>query len=606
MSVSHSTPWQEKLSKTIVDFPLWGRLRANSQRGHNITAMAFYAWAQGGLGMMACESQVKSVGRHLYACAYTTERFEGLFIDWKTGFCLHQSQSSDRFTEDAGRGKTVYSYLQRALSEDSIALERAGMDAQDQVLVEAFKLHLNAELGAFDWAVWDNAVSVNNTRTIKMALVQPVALKDGGYFLPSTDPHREDHVWPEGLSGPDLCSYLGASSRNNAPIDFFAFQERLDKYVSNNPDCVWTQDESLRLLTLFGRGNSNRLASHVFSVWEQDETWPAPSTRVIAPWFLPYAESFVGLMQYSEKDQLDTAWMAASHFVPNEGLFTMFGTVFKGLETLDGSEVLSLGDASFRLVGQRGLRGTLLALNSPSHLSDAPALDALRQARAWCGGILSVDAALIAKAPEYWAEKFERREVAALLNGNVEAEKAHFHFYYDKHPVDVPHTITMRNAHAFVEYSLFQENPRMWRGREGGTLECPWGWKMCLDHNTSKHMRPVQFPTKGSYQNDQGEDTRTWGKMRKRWLHTMGAGEAAAVYSMLRVLPDWPIESYEYRELAEQYLVRDPTLMALCEMMDFDADGVLTALHTHSQALQKKNKLNIDSQELSSLMGGLE
>lgn len=597
MSISDSTSWPGRVSDAIVSFPLWGRLRPNSRRGHNITAMAFHDWAQGGLGVVACESQVKSVGRHLYACAYTAERFEGLFIDWKTGLCQHPNHSTDRFTEDAGRGKTVYSYMQETLNREAVATEREAMDVQGQMLVEALKLHLTRALGNFDWAVWDAAISMNNTRTCKTVLVQPVALKDGGYLLPATDPHREDHVWPAQLSGHELCGYLGASSRNNTKIDFFAFQERLDQYLLENPDCVWTQGESLRLLTLFGRGNNNRLAPHVFYVWEQDDTWPAPSTRVIAPWFSPYLASFVELTQYSDKDQLDTAWLAASHFAPDDELFTMFGTVFKGLETLDGSEVLVLGEASFRIAGERGKRGTLLALECPSSLSDAPMLDALRQARAWCGGILSVDAAVTAKAPAYWMEKFERREVAALLNAEGKVEKAHFHYDYDKSPIDALHTRSRRNDHASLEYSLFQENPRMWRGREGGTLESPWGWKMCLD-NQGGHRGPM-FPTKGLHSYERYEDARTWDDMRKRWLHTMGPGEAAAVYGMLRARPDWPIESHEYRDLAEHYLVRSPTLMALCGMMDFDADGVLTALHTYAQQVHKDKTLDVGSQELS-------
>ena len=110
MSASHPTPWQTQLSNAIVDFPLWGRLRPSSARGHAITALAFYDWAEGGLGVFACESQVKNIGLHLYACTFTAERFEGVFVDWKEGWCNNAGQSTNRFQEDAGHGKTVYSF----------------------------------------------------------------------------------------------------------------------------------------------------------------------------------------------------------------------------------------------------------------------------------------------------------------------------------------------------------------------------------------------------------------------------------------------------------------------------------------------------------------
>lgn len=603
MSATHPTPWQTQLSNAIVDFPSWGRLRPSSGRGHAITALAFYDWAEGGLGIFACASEVKSVGQHLYACAFTADKFEGVFVDWKEGWCNNAGHSTNRFQEDAGRGKTVYSYSYGALDAKRIEEERIALSTQDQVLVLALKMHLDQRLGPFNWQIWmDTAAALGSKQATHrgLAFVEPTALSGGGYLLPSVDPHRDDQVWPDGLSGDELCNYLGASSRNNGCIDFFAFQERMDAYLAHNPACVWDQSHSTRLLKRFGEGNRNTHASHFFSVWEHDKIWPAPATRVIAPRFSPYAEAFVGLMQYADKEQLDPAWMAASHFVPNAQLFDMFDTVFKGLETLDGSEELCLGDASFALVGARGRRGILTKMEAPEHLLEAPVLDALRQARAWCGGILSVNAELVAQAPEFWNARFERREVAALLDDSGAVERAHPHFYYDKKPVDVPHAITMRNAHAFVEYSLFQENPRMWRGREGGTLECAWGWKMCLDTLTGKYFRPIEFPTKGA--GNQYDDTERWGHMRERWLHTMGPGDAAAVYGLLRGIPSWPIEAQEYKELAERYLVQQPTLLALCEMMEFDADGVLTALRSSAAGPGGPRAPEVDSQALSTLM----
>ena len=601
MSAYHPTPWQAQLSKAIVDFPVWGRLRPSSARGHAITALAFYDWSQGGLGIAVCESPVKSIGSYLYACAFSAERFEAVFVDWKEGWCSDARQSSHRFTEDAGGGETVYSYSHGALDAQGIQEQRNALSPQDQVLVHALKMHLDDALGVFDWAVWLDTAAV--LRKVD-SFVQPVALKAGRYLLPIRDPHHPEQVWPSEFSSDELCSYLGSTARENGAIDFFAFQERMDRYLLENPECQWDASHSARLLTLLAKdkGNRNTYASYFFSVWEHDRTWPAPSTRVVGPLFSEYVSSFVGTMQYADKDQLDTAWIAASHFVPDAKLFDMFDTVFQGKEQLDGSDELHLGETMFRLVGTRGERGRLMRMESSNSL-DLSSLDALRQARAWCGGILSVDANLVERAPHFWKTRFERREVAALLDKSGDALCAHPHFYYNKTPIDVPHSMTMRNDHSFVEYSLFQENSRMWRGRVGGTLEGPWGWKKCLDQQAIKPVWPLTFPT-----TDRGEfeDSSRWQEMRDRWLHTMGPGEAAAVYSILRNSPSWPIKDVEYKELAEYYLGSDPTLFALCEMMDFDAAGVLTALRTASCGLDLSNAPEVVSQELGSLLDNVE
>lgn len=603
MSATHVIPWQNQLSTAIVNFPLWGRLRPSSTRGHAITALAFYDWAQGGLGVFACKSEVKSVGLHLYACAFTVQRFEGVFVDWKEGWCDSPQQSTDRFEEDAGRGKTVYSFSYGALSPQSIEDQRNALSAQDRALVMALEIHLADKLGRFNWQVWrDTAKSMVNKQATRkvISFVEPAALAEGRYLLPMTDPLGEEHVWPVGLSGDELCSYLGASSRESSNVDFFAFQERMDLYLAKNSWCVWDVSHSERLLKLFGAGNGNTHAADFFSVWDHDNTWPASSTRVIAPRFSQYTQSFVRAMQGASKDQLDATWIVASHFAADAKMFDMFDTVFNGLTKLDGSEELRLGDATFGLVGTRGERGCLTRMESPAHLLEDPALDALRQARAWCGGILSVDAALVAQAPSFWKTRFERREVAALLDESGNAAWAHPHFYYDKRPVDVPHAITMQDTHAFVEYSLFQENPRTWREREGGTLECAWGWKKCLDRQAAKYHYPIVFPTNG--ENNRFEDKFKWDTMRERWLYTMGAGEAAAVYGLLSGAKNWPIEQSEYKELAEHYLKERPALLALCEMMEFEAEGVLNALRTHGASLGALRVPTVESQDFTALM----
>lgn len=604
MSPDHPTPWQAKISDAIVNFPSWGRLRPRSVRGHAITALAFYDWSEGGLGVFGCEATSKSIGLYLYACTFTVERFQAVFVDWKTGWCNHTQHSNNRFVEDAAGGSdTVYAYSIGGLDAAHIQFQREALNNQDKALVLVLKKHLDNVLGEFDWTVWLStavALADRQDNNVQLSFVRPVALESGKYLLPIRDPYIEDSIWPTGLSGNELCNYLGASSRENGAIEFFAFQERMDMYLKNNPTCVWDTSHSIRLVELFGSGNRYKLAAHFFGVWEHDSTWPAPSTRVIAPWFTPYAQSFVDTMQHSEKDQLDAAWIAASHFAPSSKNFNMFETVFKGYTVLDGNEVLSFGTTSFRLSGRRGERGSLLAINSTSNSLDCSASDALRQARAWCGGIMAVDASLVEQAPLFWKSQFERREVAALLDHAGHAVCSHPHFYYAKAFTDVPHAMTRRNPHAAVEYSLFQENPQMWRSMQSsGTLECAWGWRLLFNQGPVLYCKPTPFPKYGTGEPYQLE--RQWREMRERWLHTMGPGDAAAVYTLLRVNPSWPTEADEYKILAEHYLRNDPAIFAVCDMMDFDPDGVLTALRRSKDNFKIAKNVDIVSPDTKAM-----
>ena len=148
MNIVQPTPWPTQLSEAIVGFPLWGRLRPHTERGHAITALAFHAWSKGGLGLFSYNAETKTGGRHLYACSFSPSRFKPLLIDWKEGWCATERLSSQRFQEDASRNGSVYSWSAGALPREQADSELQALSKQDQVLVLAMRMHLETQLVA--------------------------------------------------------------------------------------------------------------------------------------------------------------------------------------------------------------------------------------------------------------------------------------------------------------------------------------------------------------------------------------------------------------------------------------------------------------------------
>ncbi len=594
MNIVQPTPWPTRLSQAIAGFPLWGRLRPHTARGHAITALAFHAWAKGGLGLFSYDAQTKTNGRHLYACSFSTSRFEPLVVDWKEGWCATERASSQRFQEDASRNGTVYAYSAGALSLEQASRELLALGQHDKVLVLAMQMHLETQLGSFDWNVW---------KTAGVLSVEPTALADGSFALPRRDPLTAQECWPPGLRADELCHYLSAYARGASEgIDFFHFQERLDTYMANNPNCIWGEAHSLELLARFsGDSNPSRHAhaSHFFHLHDFEKIWPMGCTRVVAPHFSEYLRSFVGLEMHAREDQSDVAWLAASHAMPDPSVFDMYEHVFQNKASLDGTEQLSLANVHFGLRGNRGEGGVLVQMDTS--LGEGPALDALRQARAYCGGILAVDAHVVAQHPVFWRGLFERREVAALLDETNRAVCQHPHFLYKKHSQVFPYSAAGANPHAIAEYSLFQTDAKRYRGSMHYSVQGRWGWKHVLDCAGSKHNWVPEFPfsdAQTSY-----EKTDKWLNIRERWLDTMAPGAAAVVLDLLSQRKDWPVDlEREAKDLADHYLV-GTALHAVCEMMQFEPAGVLVALHQYQRGLTPNDEMSIDMDDFSTALG---
>ena len=177
MNIVQPTPWPTQLSEAIVGFPLWGRLRPHTERGHAITALAFHAWSKGGLGLFSYNAETKTGGRHLYACSFSPSRFEPLLIDWKEGWCATERLSSQRFQEDASRNGSVYSWSAGALPREQADSELQALSKQDQVLVLAMRMHLETQLGAFHATALSKSISQVYNRMVQAAAVKKNAAK---------------------------------------------------------------------------------------------------------------------------------------------------------------------------------------------------------------------------------------------------------------------------------------------------------------------------------------------------------------------------------------------------------------------------------------------
>ena len=594
MNIVQPTPWPTQLSEAIVGFPLWGRLRPHTERGHAITALAFHAWSKGGLGLFSYNAETKTGGRHLYACSFSPSRFKPLLIDWKEGWCATERLSSQRFQEDASRNGSVYSWSAGALPREQADSELQALSKQDQVLVLAMRMHLETQLGAFDWGVW---------KETGVLAVEPTKLANGTYVLANRDPLSAHETWPRGLDATELCEYLSAYPRGvSNGVDFFHFQERLDAYISKNPNCVWESKHSLHLVARFAGQTNPRSAvhaSHYFHTHDFEKIWPVGCTRVVAPHFSDYVGSFVDLEGRAEEDQKDLAWLAASHAMPSSSGFDMYEHVFQGKVVLDGTEQLVLGDVGFGLTGKRGERGVLVRIDASR--GEGPVLDALRQARAYCGGILAVDATVVARDPVFWQSVFARREVAALLDGNHQPVCQHPHFSYMKSSVDFSYPLVGLNPHAIAEYSLFQADARQFRGSMYGSVQGPWGWKHVLDCVGQKYDWAPAFPF--AYSDYSFEKTDKWLNIRERWLETMDPSSAALVLNKLAQRDDWPVDlEKESKDIAAHYL-SDTPLYAVCEMMEFEPSGVLAALHQYQRGLAPTEDMSIDTDSFASVLG---
>lgn len=573
MSSAHSSSWEERLAEAIQSFPLWGRLRASTQRGHAITAFAFEQWSRGGLGIHVCDSETKSVGPYFYACAFQQKTFEPLFVDWKSGWCLNHRESQERFQEDVG--SAGYSYSFGRLSAEQIVSQRSSLVPKDQLLVAAMVMHLDETLGSFSWSHWEQAVALHaakvSTQHMRPA-IPPVDIGGGKFAVVSQDPFSNPEQWPTGLTSAQLCTYLGASVRDSMRrIAFFEFQDALDQYMLDNPACRWTQEDSERLASSFNSAYA-RPASAYFSLDFEHKDWPSACTRVVAPHFATYMPSFFGSME-QVRASMDKSWFLASHGTADSTLFDMFGTVFQGKLTLCGDEDLQLRGGTFRVSGSQGERGVLLALDTPE--KDVSVVwDILRQARAYCGGILAVGHELVEANPTFWQQRFERKEVAALLDEHGEAIRSHRHYHYEKKPVEL--NIGCEEPSVLYERSLFQEHARAWRGSRYLDFNHPWGWKQCMDSLEYRHPRVFQFP---EFDNaDPYESRSIWCELLQDWFLTMQAGEASVVLSVLRDGSNCPIENDDWERVAKYYLADEPSLLAVCEMMGFTAEGVLSTL----------------------------
>ena len=456
------------------------------------------------------------------------------------------------------------------------------------------QMHLDTQLGAFDWNVWQNA---------GILAVQPTKLVDGSYLLPIRDPLRASEKWPDLLDANTLCEYLSAYPRSGTEdVDFFYFQEKLDGYMKSNPACVWTVGHSQQLLDRFAGGKapgSTARASHYFNTHDFEKIWPMGCTRVLAPHFSEYLQSFLDGESRTRWEQADVAWFAASHAMTDSKEFDMYEHVFQGKAALDGTERLCLAGVDFGIAGKRGERGVLLRIDTAQ--GEGPVLDVLRQARAYCGGILAVDNSVVVQNPAFWQGVFARREVAALLDEHQQPLYEHPHFSYAKKPAVLSYPSAGENLHTIAEYSLFQRDARRYRGSMHSSVQGRWGWKHILDCVGAKHDWCPTFPFSDAQTSYEKNDK--WLNIRERWFDTMAPNAAALVLNKLAQREDWPVDlESEAKDIADHYLAGTP-LYAVCEMMEFEASGVLAALHQYQRGLTPSEEMSIDTDGFAIALG---
>lgn len=115
----------------------------------------------------------------------------------------------------------------------------------------------------------------------------------------------------------------------------------------------------------------------------------------------------------------------------------------------------------------------------------------------------------------------------------------------------------------------------MWRGGQYSDLRNAWGWTKCMDSLAYRSSFVPEYP---DLHEDRYTQKRNWSELLEHWIVTMQASEAGCVLGALRGQGSWPIDEEDWKRVAEHYLAETPSLLALCEMMDFSADGVLDAL----------------------------
>lgn len=542
---------------------VWGNYRPQGAQGRLIMALALWRWSDEQLAVYSFNPQ-KNVPPYYYA-ATLDDRFEARIINID-GWHLKEKGSRAAREKD---GMLFSSYSYGALDNPNALLEEQSTSIKKKI--HELETHLRNKLGSLKWSEWkthwDNAIPLSQSPLDNTYLTTPVRIGNR-WCLPKKIPlHSPYSTWPADANADELVSWLSTISKNQIKwsYSFLDFQENLIGYLEHHPTCVWTSRHTNALIDQWQRIQKDGIP---LDIHNSRHVWPIDATYVVHP---VLHDVLKYLVEMHKEGGTDYHWLHATY---GDGQnYAMYETTFQGKQVVTDNDTLNFHGVMFQLSAKRGEEGTLLMWDAHDQ-NESTQLDALRQIRAYCGGVVGIHDDVQKTNPPFWHARFQRKEIAQC------GSETHWHWRMPKinyEPTALQHSHRHQDAQS-VEYGLFQQAgySNYWGSSKHSPtneqtqqiLNQPWGWKYLNEHPGALESLAIEDWARGYL-----IDT-LW----STWSENLTPLETFSLATHLSP----SISEYTLKKSLPRFLT--PTQLAICEIGGFSTDVMLSVLREHGLA----------------------